>query len=308
MASTLDKKLNNIEEALGGERFVPTGADKLGEHLDYIEYLIEQGGGGGGSEVPTFEASTFNFNPPEGTFELELAEEDISDIIENAYPIIKISYAVNDNTIVWPFILSTSQASVSVVYISVVSVMNVRFLLDFALQAGQIVTTGAAMINTSTIADIKVDNTSVVDQTGNVNLVTKTAYNASTNKLATEADLGGGGSVYMHKLTFTSNEDQHIIVYTSSSTPFTSNTWYWWLRNNGFTNKTNCLPIILNDKSISKSGDTTLIVHSGLYASANSPYCTRFETHLNITPGTGIGSITYDELSTTPNRDIVIEM
>lgn len=180
---------------------------------------------GGGSEVPTFEASTFNINPPAGTFELELAEEDIADIIENAYPIIKISYNNSGSSnIVWPFILSASQASVSVIYSSVTSAMNLRFLLDFALQAGQIVSSSAAIINTSNIVDIKVDNTSVVDQTGNVNLVTKTAYDPATNKLVTEADIGGGGgiSLYSHHVLFSTDDEIYFI--STSPTSITLNT------------------------------------------------------------------------------------
>ena len=50
MPDKLETKLRSIESELGGSETVPPCADdKLGWHLDYIEELIEEGGGGGDS-------------------------------------------------------------------------------------------------------------------------------------------------------------------------------------------------------------------------------------------------------------------
>ena len=54
MADRLNKKLLKIENSLGGTKKVPLGVqDKLGWHLDYIDKLIEEGGGGGDIQLKT---------------------------------------------------------------------------------------------------------------------------------------------------------------------------------------------------------------------------------------------------------------
>lgn len=45
----LKQKLVNIEKALGGKHIIPQTDDLLGWHLDYIESLIKEGGGGSSS-------------------------------------------------------------------------------------------------------------------------------------------------------------------------------------------------------------------------------------------------------------------
>jgi len=46
MADKLETKLRKIEDALGGTEPTPDTEDKLGWHLDYIEELAQEGGGG----------------------------------------------------------------------------------------------------------------------------------------------------------------------------------------------------------------------------------------------------------------------
>ena len=49
----LESKLVKIESALGGDTPTPSVDDKLGWHLDYIEDLIQEGGGGGDVQLKT---------------------------------------------------------------------------------------------------------------------------------------------------------------------------------------------------------------------------------------------------------------
>ena len=87
----------------------------------------------------------------------------------------------------------------------------------------------------SGVSDVKVDNTSVVDEEGNVNLVTKTAYNASTNKLATEGDIPTP-KVYMHMIAISQDWYQFKVqIYNSTSEPYTDATFKAFLTAIGAT-------------------------------------------------------------------------
>ena len=75
---------------------------------------------------------------------------------------------------------------------------------------------------TAGVADVKVDGNSVVEN-GTVNLVTKTAYDAETNKIATEADCGGGSASFevlsQCTLEYDSVADETTITFPNKIVP-----------------------------------------------------------------------------------------
>ena len=84
----LGKKLVSIENKLGGSEPVPSNVqDKLGWHLDYIESLIEGGGGGGSMSTPIFDV---DITEESGKIVVSMSEEDKNDIYNHKYPIIGI--------------------------------------------------------------------------------------------------------------------------------------------------------------------------------------------------------------------------
>ena len=71
-------------------------------------------------------------------------------------------------------------------------------------------------------------------------------YNFNGNITVNGQPIGGGGSVYMHKINLYYNSEPYwnvfCIIYTSNSTPFTIDTLKTYLKDNGFSGGTevNC--------------------------------------------------------------------
>ena len=73
--------------------------------------------GGGGTEIPNFEAIQFNPKVISKEFVLELSEDDIDDIAENSYPVITISY----QNLLYTFSLKTGSKGAAAIYTDTVT-------------------------------------------------------------------------------------------------------------------------------------------------------------------------------------------
>ena len=80
----LNEKLISIERALGGEPVIPQTDDVLGWHLDYIESLIEEGGGGGGEGIKVVDFGTIDgdISDPDHPYMASITQEQFEEALE----------------------------------------------------------------------------------------------------------------------------------------------------------------------------------------------------------------------------------
>lgn len=153
------------------------------------------------------------------------------------------------------------------------------------------------------VADLKINGNSVVDENGEVDLITGTAYDPNTNPIATVAD--AGGKLYLHNISMNSN-NQHIVVYSNNLTPFTNATLAKILYDGGFTTKTRALRFAAGN-DLELSGSTKLIMQHGIF-SANGTTLKRSYYNLDIVAGTGFSDLVLNETTQSTITDVVVEM
>lgn len=168
------------------------------------------------------------------------------------------------------------------------------------------------------VADLKVNGNSVVDENGEVNLITHTAYDADTNPIATIAD--ASGHIYMHKVYLSYHNSPYtkvkFTVYTPNKNAFDLSTLKTFLNTCGFTafNLADCflngLPVALADTNGSGTNTNHLTTNHKIVLRSDDIIVVYFENALT-TDGSTITNTVSMRWNTTGlsfESDTVIEL